>query len=255
MTSFECKMTNFECKMKDYNLGYLNVGAGRSPNFAKKVETLWTSRWKWVYFVNIMVAIWYFRHRFTDSCIGLQHRFIFLWQPTSTITLYAEHKSSEYPYNSNEFLKHAALNSLHYLAGFAILKFDLPHVFGVPLMAVALCGYIKLCYDRYHISDTKLHKYSVIFEIIITVFILPMFLMTDIYMKNPEKKQFYWPYAMTDIVLKVARTFFLSHFKDAFYDDPRFVPYMRQESWARPVAKRSILSISDLWLSGPDKSN
>jgi len=161
-----------------------------------------------------MMIVWYVPLFSGWRGRNLEKRLIFLWLPSSTITLYAEHISSEKMYDPNKFLEHALLNSLHYIAGYYM--FYLPLWCGVPLVAVALCGYLSLCYKRYYLSETKLHKYSVMFEIIITTCILPIFLVTDLLMKNPPEKQFFRPYVMIDMSLKVIRTTLLCYFRDEY---------------------------------------
>jgi len=230
--------------MSDFGLPYMNVGAGKSPNYALQVNEAWTNRAHCVCLVNGMMIMWYMRRFATGVCNGLEDRLIFLWLPLSTVNLYAEHKSSEQPYDSKRFLEHALLNSFHYLAGYSML-YDLSLWFSVPLVTLALLEYFTLCYLRYYLSETKLHRYSVIFEIIITAFILPGFLVTDLLMKHPPEQQFFWPYVMIDVVLKVMRTTFLYYFRDEFHDDPFF--FGRRESWATPVTSNSLLELAAFW--------
>lgn len=218
------------------------IGAGKSPNFAKRVSTAWLDRKFVVLFINAYMCLWYMRVFWTGESYDLQNRLIFLWLPLSTMNLYAEHNSNEGKFDSNRFLEHAMLNSFHYLAGYAM--FLLPLWICIPLVGVALCGYGVLCYMRYYLSETKLHKHSVIFEIIISLFILPVFLVADLLMRNPPQKQFFWPYVVIDMVLKIARTTFLYKFKDAFHDDPSFY---RQQSWETPVGSNSILTLMQSW--------
>jgi len=215
---------------------YVNAGAGRHQFPAKQVSHIWKSRKNLVMLINFMVSVWYFRFLALTCCRNLEDRLIYLWMPLSTINLYIEHAYGEIPYDCDRFLRHALMNSYHYVVGYAMFK--LPLWFCLPLVVTAMCEYTYLCYQRYFLSETKMHKYSLIFEAFISITILPMFLVTDLVMKHPPHKQFFWPYAFVDAALKIGRTTFTYIYRDEFLTDPLF---NRQESWSRGVSENSIL--------------
>merc|ERR1719480_357218 len=116
--------------------------------------------------------------------------------------------------------------------------FQLDPIRAVPLVISALLEYMYLCYERIQLSKTKIHKYSVYFETSVSLFFLPIFLVTDLLQKNPPSHQFFWPYVFVDVTLKFARTAFTHYLRDEFVEDPLFD---RQSSWSRSVSEGSFM--------------
>lgn len=215
-----------------------NRGAGDLKGFLqnKILSAKWTYRLFAVVFINFVVCVWYARI-FMGTSRDVRRRVISLWLPTSSIYLFVEYMSKDdEQYNAAYLIQITMLNAFHYIIGYLVFYFNT--TISVGLCGIGMCTYTLSVVHRYHFSQKKLHRYSLIFEVMVSTLFLPIFLVTDLVTKNPPSQQFFVPYLITDVLLKVVRTTLLFYFRDEFLVHPS---YQRQGSWGTSVSETSLM--------------
>jgi len=169
--------------------------------------------------------------------INLSNR-LFMWMLTSNINLIREHAHSK---NWNYFNLNWFLNTQCYVVGQLLLSWgdSLQIWIQLTMIGAAMLGYTGLCWNRWNLSEDKFLQYAVSWELIISLGILPAFLVADLIGEN--QTEFFLPYILVDVFLKVTRTYALHYYHKGVFDGMISPPTIdTQNSWERSISDESF---------------